>query len=433
MLATKELVYPNAGRAAKREEIHRDESSWSGVQRNPMPATCTEYLDSFPEGRHRAEALDLLDDLAWRRAAEENTFAGYCDYSAAFPVGRHADELRVALDGIEGGVARGILVAPDAATCERYLSAYPSGGHRGDVLKALDELLFAAAESAGTPAAYRHYAKTLPFGRHVDKAWRAVIPDMLRKDRPGAVDMLDDRHDHESRWYDPQESHGDARLPIIAALAVASDTEQSALVLDEFLRTPQILYTPITIGPTITTTMYTYQTGPGASPYNGPSGSITTVSRPPAPEPPSYGCPAREAAAQALWRVSPHAALKLMVAALDKKSHSDYSRYLFGIVQSGARKEHSHLTSVFLRQLGSGDSLTRGAAALTLGMALESGTELPEFAEVTTALLRALHNPNESFRGIVGDALELITEQSFGTDVDKWEAWWRSRSSGGKR
>jgi hypothetical protein len=398
-----------------------------------MPATCVEYLDSFPEGRHRAEALGLLDDLAWQRAAGESTFAGYCDYSAAYPNGRHTDELRIALDEIEASVARGILVAPDAATCELYLSVYPSGGHRSDVLAVLDELSFAAAESIGTPTAYRRYASAFPFGRDVDKAYRAIIPDMLRKDRPGVVDLLDDGHHHESRWYDPQESHGDARIPIIAALTVASDTQQSSLVLDEFLRTPQVLYTPITIGPTITTTMNFYETGPGASPYTGPSGSITTVSRPPAPEPPHYGCPAREAAAHSLWRVNPLAALKLLLAASSKESRGEYNSYLRGILRRGAREEHAYLTPRFLRLLGSPDTLMKAAAVATLGVVLESGAELPEFATAVPALISALRDPNATFRSIVGDVLALVTEQELGTDADKWEAWWRSRSAGGKR
>jgi len=72
-----------------------DDEAWVRALEKDTLAGYREYLEAFPEGRHKDEAqaqIDAYDNKAWARAEQRNTIAGYEDYLAAWPEGLHASK-----------------------------------------------------------------------------------------------------------------------------------------------------------------------------------------------------------------------------------------------------------------------------------------------------------------------------------------------------
>ncbi|MBL7804092.1 MAG: SUMF1/EgtB/PvdO family nonheme iron enzyme [Saprospiraceae bacterium] len=66
-----------------------DEATWRSAQRQNTPEAYAYYLEAYPQGRYRAQALD---ERAWLLAVRQNTPAAYQIYLDTYPNGRHRTE-----------------------------------------------------------------------------------------------------------------------------------------------------------------------------------------------------------------------------------------------------------------------------------------------------------------------------------------------------
>ncbi len=212
----------------------KDDAAFAKVRKANTLEAYRQYLSSFPEGGHRAEArgrMGELDNEAFARARARDTLASYQEYLTAFPEGVSVSEARIrtlelevdnkafARAESEGTVAafqayieahpegrhlkaaerrKGELVAEavdrtafqearrldTVVAYAKYLSSQRNGKYRTQAQQRIavlqDDAAFARAESDGTAAGYRAYLEANPQGRHAGKAKR-------RRDRLLAV------------------------------------------------------------------------------------------------------------------------------------------------------------------------------------------------------------------------------------------------------
>ncbi|MCH8549545.1 MAG: hypothetical protein LAT80_11775 [Balneolaceae bacterium] len=65
------------------------------------PGAFRNYLNQFPNGRYRAEILNLLDNAVYGQARSEGTRSAYNGYLREFPNGRHAREAQSRINNID--------------------------------------------------------------------------------------------------------------------------------------------------------------------------------------------------------------------------------------------------------------------------------------------------------------------------------------------
>lgn len=73
-----------------------DDEAWAETQRIRTLAIVENYLYKFPMGKHRAEAVqlknDIIDDATWEEAKQKRSYELVKKYLADFPNGRHVGE-----------------------------------------------------------------------------------------------------------------------------------------------------------------------------------------------------------------------------------------------------------------------------------------------------------------------------------------------------
>ena len=73
-----------------------DDEAWAEAQRIRTLAIVESYLYKFPMGKHRAEAVqlknDIIDDATWEEAKQKRSYELVKKYLGDFPNGRHVDE-----------------------------------------------------------------------------------------------------------------------------------------------------------------------------------------------------------------------------------------------------------------------------------------------------------------------------------------------------
>ncbi len=69
--------------------VDPDEATWRSAERQNTPEAYAYYLEAYPQGRFRAQALD---ERAWGLAVRQNTPAAYQIYLDTNPIGRHRPE-----------------------------------------------------------------------------------------------------------------------------------------------------------------------------------------------------------------------------------------------------------------------------------------------------------------------------------------------------
>ena len=182
------------------------------------------YLESYPTGRHAAEARRLqeerqrleaaaaVDDEAYARAQRLGTAAAYADYLSEYSTGRHAAEARrlqeerqrleaaAAVD--DEAYARAQRLGTAAAYAD-YLSEYSTGRHAAEARRlqeerqrleaaaAADDEAYARAQRLGTAAAYADYLREYPTGRHAAEA-RRLQEERQRLEAAAAAAAADD-------------------------------------------------------------------------------------------------------------------------------------------------------------------------------------------------------------------------------------------------
>lgn len=179
-----------------------DDEAWVRALEKDTLEGYREYLEAFPEGKHKEDAqaeIDKYDERDWQTTLNRNTLAAYEDYLEAWPEGLHASEAREKIAEIKAAAeARAKDAAERAAqeagdwedaarentveSYERYLAKHPAGPNADEArsriaslqASAADEAAWQQAKTANRASAYEQYLASFPQGAHVAEAIAAL-------------------------------------------------------------------------------------------------------------------------------------------------------------------------------------------------------------------------------------------------------------------
>lgn len=199
--AVEEVVQEPIEEAAEDKRL-TDSEAWVRALEKDTLEGYREYLDLFPNGRHKDEAqaeIDGYDDRAWATAEQRDTIPGYEDYLETWPEGRHASQARERIAELkaeaeaaqEDAAERRAQDAADwekaarentVASYDEYLRKHPTGANapeaqkRRDALeeKAADQSAWQRATELNTVAGYEQYLTSFPNGAHTMEAVAAI-------------------------------------------------------------------------------------------------------------------------------------------------------------------------------------------------------------------------------------------------------------------
>jgi hypothetical protein len=119
-----------AGRHAAEAQLRYDEHGWADAQAAMTVQGFERYVQLHGEGKHVTEAKDNIESLHWQEATTNNTIRSYREYNAAHPQGRHVHEAQTkaaALRTDDTPFAAAVKTGTEASL-KRFLEDFP--GHQ---------------------------------------------------------------------------------------------------------------------------------------------------------------------------------------------------------------------------------------------------------------------------------------------------------------
>ena len=212
VIVPRDLPAPQQAQTEPEKEapkIGADDAAWTRALEKDTLEGYREYLEAFPEGKHKDKAqaeIDAYDNKAWATAEKRNTLAGYEDYLEAWPEGLHASKARERIAEIKAAAEARAKDAAERAALDktqwetaarentvesygRYLTQQPTGQYVDEAqkriaqikadqasasAKAADEAAWTAAKTANTTNAYQQYLSSFPQGAYAAQAIAAM-------------------------------------------------------------------------------------------------------------------------------------------------------------------------------------------------------------------------------------------------------------------
>lgn len=167
----------------KKDEI-RD---WTEVSAENSILAYERYLQTYPDGKHRAEARQrieqLQDEEAWQYSLQQNTLSAYLYYYGQFPRGRYKQEALNRIEQLEEERDwKSALQLNSIAAFLRYQHNYPKGKYHQEARECISKLqhgtledeIWLQAKSNSTAEAYESYLTQYPKGKYAAQA-KALI------------------------------------------------------------------------------------------------------------------------------------------------------------------------------------------------------------------------------------------------------------------
>jgi hypothetical protein len=161
----------------------RDELGWRSASKKDQIPSYSAYLNSWPGGRHAAEASARRDDLSWELAKNSVSVQMVESYLEEFPDGRHSGNAQMLLEELPWREAD---EAGTIAACRAYLEAHPSGSYVTEASEKIERLRnddtpYTSARREGTREAYEGFLAQFP-GHKREKDIRSVLRDLEGRD-----------------------------------------------------------------------------------------------------------------------------------------------------------------------------------------------------------------------------------------------------------
>lgn len=117
---------------ARNELVAYDEQAWLGAQSSMNEETLKAYLSNFPDGIHAQECGDLLADLPWLQAKQQNTLQAYQTYRDTYP-GKHQQEVDNAISTLSDDIDwQNACSAATTVAYQGYIDLHPLGRHTAE-------------------------------------------------------------------------------------------------------------------------------------------------------------------------------------------------------------------------------------------------------------------------------------------------------------
>lgn len=110
----------------------KEESEWERVLANLTETTLRNYMECFPYGIHTSECQDLLEDLPWLATKQRNTIRDYQNYMSQYP-GRHDEEVNQAILVLnDDNDWNNACLIGNSNAYKNYLNIHPDGKHAAE-------------------------------------------------------------------------------------------------------------------------------------------------------------------------------------------------------------------------------------------------------------------------------------------------------------
>lgn len=174
-----------------------DQASWQKTKTTGNAAKLYRaYLEDFPDGKHAAEAVSILERIdaertAWEKARDSRDEDKVFDFLKRFPGSRYEFDANTLIDDLqaekrkkEDAAFERLRSAPDPEGCRAYLRENPNSRYKlqlEQMLAALDQEAWALTQQ-GKPSleAYRVYLRSFPEGQYAEAA-KIGISNLRRK------------------------------------------------------------------------------------------------------------------------------------------------------------------------------------------------------------------------------------------------------------
>lgn len=218
------------------QQQEADDNAWEDARLEGKAASYRLYLEQFPEGRHKDDAVKKLNDMdlqMWQNLKGKPSREGIQKYLTSFPHGNFINECRAMLEDMPWyeTVARDTIAA-----YKEYKSQYP-GKHAIEIAKRIseieDEQDWKTACDNNTRDAYDKYLEQHPGGKYRDKAIekinyrgkKEIFLDKLRDD-PNALSAYQIQMEIDNgtaNWYDLEEVYTLEQVEAIRSYRKAAD------------------------------------------------------------------------------------------------------------------------------------------------------------------------------------------------------------------
>ena len=141
-----------------------EDLDWQKVlDSTPTIASLDKFLGKYPNGKHHAEASDMLESLDWGKDSHANTADAYREYLGRFPQGSHAAAAEEELAFV---IARN---QRDPATLDGFIAKYPASRHRAEIDGLRDDAAWQRI-NRDDEGSLNSYVSAFPRGSHVGEA-----------------------------------------------------------------------------------------------------------------------------------------------------------------------------------------------------------------------------------------------------------------------
>ena len=122
-------AYPNSSNVG-----NADFMSFRRAKEVNVEISYQRYLQYWPEGKFKTDALRSADLAAFREARQQNTILSYTSYLSTYPKGTFADQARAREEALAFSIA---TADGTPGALEAFLVHYPRGAYRNEAIRSL--------------------------------------------------------------------------------------------------------------------------------------------------------------------------------------------------------------------------------------------------------------------------------------------------------
>jgi hypothetical protein len=182
-------------------EAQLDDLYWEKAVGTGTAAGFEEYLGKVRSGKHRSDAQQ---ELAWSKAAANNTIPDLRNYQQQYPQGPHfgaaskkIEDLKRAEEQIkEDRRFQEARNSTDDTILQAFLKDYPTGVHHDQIYGRRDELLWERT-SQSDKGSLQAYVARMPEGKYVGQANDAIekLTEAAKSPKQPAKPVVDDKNE----------------------------------------------------------------------------------------------------------------------------------------------------------------------------------------------------------------------------------------------
>jgi hypothetical protein len=146
--------------------LDQEDIAWEVAQSHNTIMAYQEYLDKYPDARHKKEAGVKIEEITWVNVKLENTVESYRAYLRSYPSGRYADKTMAKVLQFDRDTWKTADSLNTVSGYDRYIGQFPDGVYSQDAAERIDQILWERTKVLKTLAAYQEYIRHVAGGKY---------------------------------------------------------------------------------------------------------------------------------------------------------------------------------------------------------------------------------------------------------------------------